>query len=266
LFQESVKHSYLGAGVTVFQDAAGDANLGLMQAGLSASGILPVDPNNTIAGGLMLGFGQRTFDPSKLQFGNQYNSSVGYDPSIASNELTSAESFTYIDIGSGFYYQYSNQRSSIVQDDVKKIGAGISCFHINQPVQAFGSKSDKLYRKWVVSSSARLDVPDGKLSFAPAVMYLRQGPASEINIGTLVNYRIKTGTKITGLFSQSMIGFGAFYRSKDAIVPQIYYEVSNFGIGLAYDVNISSFKSATKMNGGYEIAVRWASMHGALRK
>jgi type IX secretion system PorP/SprF family membrane protein len=266
LFEENVQHAYLGTGLTVFQDAAGDAKLGQLQAGLSIAGIIPVDRSNKVSGGLVIGFGQRSIDPSKLQFGNQYNGSQGYDPNIPANEVTPAESFTYADIGAGFFYEYSNQRSSIAQDDVFRINAGLACFHANQPAQSFIAGGDKLYRKWTLHSSMRYDVPGGKVSFAPSLMVLKQGPANELNIGTLINYRLKTGTKITGFFSQSTIGFGAYYRSKDAIVPQVYFELSDFAVGLAYDVNISSFKQVSKMNGGYEIAIRWANMHGALRK
>lgn len=266
LFRESVKRGYMGAGLTVFQDAAGDANLGLMQAGLSIAGILPVDRNNSISGGLMLGFGQRSITGSKLQFANQYNSSQGFDPNLPSNEITPSESFTYADIGAGFFYEYSNQHTGFAQDDVFRVNAGVSCFHVNQPVQAFIGNTDRLYRKFVVHSSMRYDLPGSKTTIAPALMFLKQGPSKEINIGTMFGYRIKTGTKITGFFSESMIAFGAFYRSKDAILPQIYYELGDFGLGIAYDVNISSFKEASNKNGGFEIAVKWANMRGALRK
>lgn len=265
LFQESVNHAYLGAGLTVFQDKAGDAGLGFLQTGLSVAGIMPVDNSNTISGGLMLGFGQRSIDPTKLQFGNQYNGSIGFDPTLPANELVPTQSFSYADIGAGLFYEFSNQRSSIAQDDVFRINAGIACFHVNQPKQPFISAEEKLYRKWTVHSTVRYDIPDGKASIAPSIMYLRQGPSSELNIGTLIYYRIKTGTKITNFFGQSMVGFGCYYRAKDAIVPQLYYEVSDFGIGLAYDLNLPS-KTGAKMNGGYEIAVKWARMHGALRK
>ena len=266
MFKENVKRAYMGGGVNLFQDVAGDSKLGLMQAGLSIAGILPMDRNNTVSGGLLIGFGQRSITGSNLQFANQYNSNSGYDPNIASNENTPNESFVYADIGAGFFYEYSNQRSGFAQDDVLRISAGLACYHVNQPVQAFVGNTDRLYRKFVVSSSMRYDFPDSKFTLAPAFMVLKQGPSKEINLGTMFNYRIKTGTKITGFFSESMIGFGAFYRSKDAILPQIYYELGDFGLGIAYDLNISSFKEASRMNGGFEVAVKWANMRGALRK
>lgn len=265
VFRDNVQHAYMGLGLNVFQDKAGDASLGLLQTGLSVSGVLPVSPNNTISAGLLVGFGQRSMDPSKLQFGNQYTGNLGYDPTKVSNEYIPATSFSYADIGAGAFYEFSNERVGFVQDDVFRVNAGIACFHVNQPVQAFATIDDRLYRKWVVSSSMRYDVPGGKASFAPAIMYQKQGPSSELNIGGLINYRIKTGTKITNFFGQSLIGIGAFYRTKDAIIPQLYYETSDFAIGLAYDMTLPS-KTGAKMNGGYEIAVKWARMHGALRK
>jgi type IX secretion system PorP/SprF family membrane protein len=266
LMRDNVKRAYMGAGLSVFQDAAGDAKLGLMQAGLSFSGVLPLDRNNSISGGLLIGFGQRSISGSALQFANQYNSSSGYDPSMPSFESAPSESFTYADIGAGFYYEYSNQRSSIAQNDMFRVNAGLSCFHVNQPVQAFIGNTDRLYRKFVTHASMHYEFPESKIVIAPGLMVAKQGPAREINIGSRLLYRIKTGTKITGFFSESMIGFGAFYRTKDAILPQIYYELGDFALALAYDVNVSSFKEASGMNGGFEIAVKWANMRGALRK
>jgi type IX secretion system PorP/SprF family membrane protein len=265
VFRDNVQHAYMGLGLNVFQDKAGDASLGLLTTGLSVSGVLPVDATSTISAGLLFGFGQRSIDPSKLQFGNQYSGNLGYDPTKASNEYIPAGNYSYADIGAGAFYEFSNQRVGFAQDDIFRLNAGIACYHVNQPVQSFSTIDDKLYRKWVVSSSMRYDIPDGKVSLAPAIMYQKQGPSHEFNIGTLLNYRINTGTKITNFFGQSMIGIGCFYRAKDAIVPQLYYEASDFSIGLAYDYNLPS-KSGAKMNGGYEVAVKWARMHGALRK
>jgi hypothetical protein len=95
---------------------------------------------------------------------------------------------------------------------------------------------------------------------------MTQGPGAELMFGGAVRYRIKNGTKVTNFFSESGIGLGCHYRWKDAVVPQLYYDLGDFFIGLAYDVNISKYRAISKSQGGWEVTLRYANLNGALYK
>lgn len=84
--------------------------------------------------------------------------------------------------------------------------------------------------------------------------------------GCAIRYRLKNGTKITGFYTESGVALGIHYRLNDAIIPQLYYQVKDFSIGISYDVNISSYKKTSKLNGGAEISLKYHILKGALFK
>jgi hypothetical protein len=56
------------------------------------------------------------------------------------------------------------------------------------------------------------------------------------------------------------------YRVGDAIIPAVYFSVGDFFIGVSYDVNVSSYKTVSKYNGGAEISLKYNILKGALFK
>ncbi|MGZ3933058.1 MAG: hypothetical protein ACXVP0_17600, partial [Bacteroidia bacterium] len=54
------------------------------------------------------------------------------------------------------------------------------------------------------------------------------------------------------------------YRVNDAIIPQLLLDMGTYAIGLGYDVNISSYRTASKTFGGVEISLRYNKLADAL--
>jgi hypothetical protein len=86
---------------------------------------------------------------------------------------------------------------------------------------------------------------------------LLQGPAKEINMGLLARVMLRAASKYTGIYKESAISLGAYYRIGDAIIPSLLLEFGSFAIGMGYDVNISRLKAATQARGGMEISIRY---------
>ncbi|HET6992153.1 MAG TPA: type IX secretion system membrane protein PorP/SprF, partial [Bacteroidia bacterium] len=120
--------------------------------------------------------------------------------------------------------------------------------------------------RFVVHGTGRIDIPGTKWSVRPSAYYMWQGYQNELLFGSMIRYRIKNGTKITNFFSESGLGFGIHYRWKDAIIPQLYYDLGDIFIGVSYDVNISKYTAASKYQGGFEVTLRYANLNGALYK
>jgi hypothetical protein len=53
---------------------------------------------------------------------------------------------------------------------------------------------------------------------------------------------------------------GLHYRLKDAIIPSIAMNYNKFRIGLSYDINISSLRTASKSMGGAEISIIYQTL------
>jgi len=75
----------------------------------------------------------------------------------------------------------------------------------------------------------------------------------------LFRYQLKESAKITGFVKGSSISAGAYYRNQDAIIATILYEVSQYSVGVSYDVNLSGLRTASNGNGGFEISLRYVS-------
>ncbi len=80
--------------------------------------------------------------------------------------------------------------------------------------------------------------------------------------------KIKLGaeTKYSGLFRESAISFGAHYRVKDAIIPQVYLEFSDFMLGVSYDKTTSDISSASGGANGFEISIKYVNKPKALQR
>ena len=258
--------AYMGIGAYVYRDQAGDSQFGTFQGLLSVSGIVPLANHNKLAVGIQGGFSQRSATVTGLQWENQYVNGA-YDPSAAANEGSLITSFPYVDLSAGLAYHYSSSSGSIVGKNVNQFCFGGSVFHLNKPKEKFHQGGEiRTEVRFVLHGNGRYDLPGSKWSLRPSAYFMKQGNATEILFGTMMRYRIKSGTKVTNFFSESGIGLGVHYRLKDAIIPQLYYDLGDLFIGISYDVNISEYTAASKYQGGFEITLRYANLNGALYK
>lgn len=257
--------AHLGLGAFIYRDKAGDSEFGTFQALVSASAILPLDDNSTLSAGLQGGFSQRSANTANVQWESQYQNGT-YDPTLPSNEVNQLTSFPYADFSAGVAYHYQSVSDNLAGKDMWKLNAGFAYFHMNRPTQRFYSGSTKLDGRLVGHVNGHYDFPGTKWSIEPSFVFMQQGPAKEITGGAMVRYRMKNGTKVTSLLTESGVALGVHYRVGDAIIPQLYYDLGDLFLGLSYDLNISSYSAASKNKGGFEVTLRYANLNSALFK
>ena len=260
------KFAHLGAGCFFYSDKAGSSNFGTTQANLSVAGIVPINTQSNLSAGLQCGMAQRSADITSIQWPNQYNGH-NYDPGISSNETNHLSSFSFFDMSTGVQYQYLNYKGTVSGKDATRFTAGVAVFHVTSPVQKFYSGiTERQFPRIVVHTSACYDFPGSLFGIVPSVLYMAQGPASEVDLGLLIRYKINQGTKVTGFVSESYFSGGLQLRVNDAICPQVFFELSDYSIGLSYDINTSGFSQVSKNQGGLEVSVKYCRMRGAIYK
>jgi type IX secretion system PorP/SprF family membrane protein len=265
LFDYNEHKAHLGLGINFFNDKAGDSQFGLTQGNLCIAGILPVSRESKFSMGISVGGAQHRANLAAVTWGNQYNG-TGFDPTVNSNETAPVGSFMYLDLGAGLYYEYFTGKATLDRNEAKRLAIGAAYYHINRPEQKYFTVTEKLYGKLVATVNGHFDRTGTKVSIRPSAMYVMQGPSSELTVGCAVRYRLKNGTKITGFINETGISVGVHYRLKDAVIPQVYLELGDLGVGISYDINLSSYKAASKMNGGAEISLKYFIQKGALFK
>ena len=182
---------------------------------------------------MQAGMLNRSFNVNKLQFGEQWVSGIGYDPSAHSSEVFQKPNVFSFDAGAGLVYYDATADRKI------NLFGGFSAFHITQPKDPFISGGDKqsLPVRYSVHAGARIIVSD-LLNIVPNVLYMRQGQTEEKMAGAYL--QVNASEKVD-------LMFGANLRFQDAIAPFAGFYYKGFTMGMSYDTNVST-KDAMEMN------------------
>lgn len=260
LKQKRGKAGYLAVGVNFFSDRAGDAKLKSSQGGLSVAYHIKTGENSTIGAGLFGGFGQRSIDPSGLQWGEQYNGSV-YDPSLSNGESLGATSFTFVDLGLGGTWHYNSAKGAndVVANQSTQGTIGFGYFHVTRPTYSFLNAEEQLNAKLVLHGNARFSFGEGNSAIVPSFQYTKQGPSSEFMLGAMFRYVLTPTSKVTGINKGSALSLGPVIRLNDAIAIAALMEFGQMALGISYDLNTSTLRSASNGQGAFEIAIRFVN-------
>ncbi len=244
-------------GLNFFNDKAGDARISTTNVNLNLAYHLIVDRRSTIGLGIYTGFGQRSIDAAAGRWGSQYDGSA-YNAGLSSGETFLSDQFAFMDVGAGFVYSFKNSERYMTSNDQKEFSFGGAVYHLSRPNYSFLSTNDeRLYMRFSGFAHATFGISNTKLSLRPAVYYQRQRTAQELLIGTYFRYMVQEESRITGYNKGTFISLGAFYRNKDAFVAKAMVEWSDFTLGLAYDVNLSSLVNVSNARGGFEIFLKY---------
>jgi type IX secretion system PorP/SprF family membrane protein len=197
--------------------------------------------DHVIAMALECGLINRRFDPSKLQFGSQWVSGVGYDAGNVSGESIIKPSVLSFDAGVGIAY-YDNTPNKLVS-----FFGGVSAFHITRPTNPYISSAaqQRLDMRYNLHGGARI-VGSDTWSFIPSIIYMREGTAEEKMAGAYFQVYANENTDFIA---------GANYRWKDAIIPFAGFYYKGLTFGVSYDINANATQTVAVKRNSMEISV-----------
>ncbi|MFD0793496.1 PorP/SprF family type IX secretion system membrane protein [Mucilaginibacter litoreus] len=236
----------VGVGLNIINQAAGDIGYNYFAAYGSFAYAIAVsnDGYKKVSFGVQAGLINRYFDATKAQYGSQFNSSSGFDPTLPSNENFLNTNATVFDAGAGaFYYDGDPSHSA-------NLFGGLSVSHLarsKDPIATSTGTSARLPMRYTAHAGVRFKVNDG-FDLVPHAIYMRQQKAEEKAAGAYSELKID-GDK--GLI------LGGMYRFKDAAVANVGYHVNSLIIGASYDFNTSSLNRATFGQGGLELSISY---------
>jgi type IX secretion system PorP/SprF family membrane protein len=238
------KGHYGGIGVSLFSDKAGDSQLSTNQVNLNLSYTIILNNKGTqsLTTGIYGGAGNRSIDLSKLTFDSQFGSG-GYDGNLPTRENIARTNIWYADAGAGFLYNNNINKTT-------NFYLGTAAYHITQPNLSFlNDVNEELFIKLVLHGGAHFKVSK-QFYLLPSVMYLNQGPHSQLNFGSLVKW-----SKDFTFRDNTSFYFGGWYRLKDAVIFTTRVDFAGINVGFSYDVNLSKLSKATRGNGGPELSI-----------
>jgi type IX secretion system PorP/SprF family membrane protein len=231
---------FMGLGVNLLGDVAGDLNFSTVQGNLAFSYAKVLDKSAET----YLSFG---FSAGVARRGLNVNPETDF---LDEPEFIPNENFAFYDMSAGMLF-YSFPR----QKHLYYLGGAI--FHLNRAEQShftdnypFAGNAEPLYRRYVIHGGAHLFAA-ARVSFHPSFFLQFQGPATEINVGGFVKYFLSNITQL----NKNAVHLGVFYRNKDAIMAAFRLDLKRYHVTLSYDINLSKLTEASRGRGGVEIAL-----------
>ena len=259
LLKDVITDGALSAGIAVLSDKAGDLDVGTTQFNLFLAANKSLNKENNISIGISGGFAQWAIsgDAETQQWDSEYDPSAtgGYTNDAVYG--STMESFSYGDFSTGILWSYIGNI---------KAHAGISLFHVNKPNMSFVNNPEKLNAKLAFHGGSEIYVKGETVSVLPQMLFLKQGPQTEFNIGGLVKYRLREGSRYTGEIEETAIYLGGWYRFSDAFILNARFDYMNFALGVSYDINISNINVATSGKGGIEVSLLFMTPGPVRRK
>ncbi|TDQ10144.1 PorP/SprF family type IX secretion system membrane protein [Pedobacter metabolipauper] len=201
---------------------------------------------NMVNFGLQAGVLNKSFDPSKITLGSQYNPVTGYDAGFGINDAFSSSNTLVPDVNAGIMYFDGNPGQLI------NVFGGAMAGHLTRPVDKFLGSTIRMPIRYLAHGGARIRVAEA-IDITPNALYMKQGNAREIAVGAYAQLMIN---------QEADLLFGSNYRIDDSAIAFFGLHLKNMVFGLSYDLNTSSLNRATRSQGGLELSVSFTGRKG----
>ncbi|MGB0839578.1 MAG: PorP/SprF family type IX secretion system membrane protein [Chitinophagales bacterium] len=248
-------NSHLGAGLSLYNDRAGDAVYNTTAVSGSLAYHLGIGDAFGISLGGQAGFIQKGLNTDALLFESQINEQFELDPTLPSMEMFANEQFNYIDYSAGGLVTASPSQNI-------NFYLGGAYIHAGQPGEAFLDESNlaapernKLDPRLVFHGGGSVFFND-QFSISPSVIYQSQAGAQEVVAGAALGYHFDQGGRYRGAPS-SGIYVGGWYRLSGEIIALVGVDYQDFRFGFTYDVTVSDLAVANLNQGAVELSLTW---------
>lgn|SRR5690554_17968 len=253
--------SYFAGGISMYSDVAGTSRMRTTLVNFTIAAHVKLNSRSYFSGGIQGGFNQRSMEVDDLRFDNQLDG-TGHNPLIDSQESFSSMSEMSPTISGGISYIWSDglAQSNTTQKPTM-INVGLAVHHYNEP-RYYAVVSEDIGMKMIASLNGYFGLSNPLWTVRPSAYFALQNKATDFVLGSLLNYKLNS---IATSSEESMsIGFGAYFRFGDAIVPTVQLQWSSFILGMSYDANISNLNQISRGKGGFEISLKYIAKYLSL--
>ena len=255
--QRSNTPAWLGAGLRLLADQAGDGKLSTYEIQTLIGGHKALTPNLYASVGGGFTWVQKQIDFGQLYFNNQWNE-IDFDPDANNQENLIGNRLNYLDLQAGGLVSYA-------QANKWSANIGMSVLHVNQPKVSFLNGGDNRMGVRYIAQISSTITANSRLSIEPAAYFTTQKRAAELVIGSNIAYTLANSG--SAYKPKPMKAYaGLWYRYRDALTPLVGVEVNDYRILLSYDINISTLRTATQGRGGLELSLVHVGSFNKLNK
>ncbi|MFM9021222.1 MAG: PorP/SprF family type IX secretion system membrane protein [Sediminibacterium sp.] len=202
---------------------------------------LDEDGNHQIGAGFQMSYANMLINTSVLNFEDQLTAN-GFTGISAETFNGATLSSRYVDINAGFLYNGST-------GDGNNFYLGVSMYHINRPKQNFTGGQYVLNPRTTIHGGAYFPISPNA-TFHTSAIYMMQAGASETVVGGAIQLTANPDVeKPVSLYA------GSWVRFNDALIPYLGLEFNDLRIGVSYDLNTSTLRTASLNRGGMEVSL-----------
>ncbi len=242
LFKDRLDNGWLGIGGLLLSDAAGSGGLRSTKIYGSIAYHQMLGNSSLLSAGFNVGWANKRIDQSRLKFPDQFDGRF-FDATLPTSVILSNTNVSYFDMQVGVNYAY-------FPDEDVYINGGYSIHHVNRPRESFFSgtaDASLIPMRHIGFINALLKV-DPRVIINPNIYYTRQAKASEMMLGLNANYDL-------GNSGEKQLIAGLYYRSGDAVIPMLGFEIKNIRFTFSYDATTSALSNFNNMQGAQEMSL-----------
>lgn len=232
-----------GVGVMGLSDQSGNKILRNNYIGISTAYSKGLDENgfHQLAVGFQGVYANKRLDVSLADFEDELTS-FGFTG--VTNEVFNNQNVVvnYFDVNAGILYTGTT-------NTYNNFYLGVSLYHINRAKESFVGGNYFLQSRATIHGGGYTPIDANKTLHA-SFIHQRQAGATETVLGAALSLNVNGEEE-----RPTEIYAGLWYRLNDAIIPYVGLEIQNFRVGLTYDVNTSSLRTASDTRGGTELSV-----------
>jgi type IX secretion system PorP/SprF family membrane protein len=211
---------------------------------------LDEDGYHQIGVGFQGTYANRTLDGTQLHFEDQLNLNGSWDP-ISPSETNISGRFVsvhYFDMNIGALYNASTNGNN-------NFYLGASAYHLNHPKESFlGVDTVNVPTRLTLHGGGYFPVQGSPSTIYVSALFNNQAGAREYVLGGA--WAVSASQDETNPVNFYAGLWGRFTNNTtDAVIPYVGLDYSDFSLGVTYDVNVSSLKTASQSRGGIEISL-----------
>jgi type IX secretion system PorP/SprF family membrane protein len=242
-----------GVGLMTMTDRTASGILTSNYVALSTSYQKALDENgwNQIGLGFQGSYASKRLDGNKLNFEDQLDQQGGWSLPSAESVSGHQVNLSYFDLNVGVLFNGSS-------DGNNNYYMGVSAYHIIQPTESFtGQSVYTLHPRFTVHGgySFPLNQSNNNNFIHLSGLYSRQANAVDAMLGGAWSYNLNADQEGSTPINLYLGVWGRFSNLTDAVIPYLGLDFGSFTLGMTYDVNVSSLKTASESQGGFEISL-----------
>lgn len=253
LFNDKFENGWIGLGGTLSKDVAGGGSLTSTKGFVSVAYHQVVGNNSLLSVGLGIGMVNQRVDPSMLTFNDQWNGKI-YDIQLPTSSQIIYSSIYYLDLQVGMNYAY------FASDNVY-LNTGFSVTHLNHPSESFfaiNNTATQIPFRYTAFLNSNIKIQNLWI-LNPNAYISKMSTFWEVVAGLNAN------RNLSGDGTNQLI-LGLYYRSNDAIIPMIGYQLNDLKITVNYDATISTLSANNQTRGAYELSIIKSGFFGGADK